>query len=702
MAEAPAPEYDRPRPFDLAGWSVQPQLNRISRGGNTHQVEPRIMQVLVILAGRAGEIVTRDELLDAVWGETIVCEDALTRAVSDLRGLLGDDPRSPKMIETIRKRGYRLIAPVRFAEAGAGRSALRPGRSRSFTLRLLIPAGALVAVFIAALLWLRRPSEGPATAPTLSGMPFTSFRGDEIHPALSPDGNLVAFAWTGEEEAGDFDIYVKQANTETPLRLTDHPSQEYFPVWSPDGSAVAFYRSGDRGGIYTVPAIGGPARRVASVRGIRGFDWSPDGTQFALSVKDSLADIYRIRLYSLENAGERWITSPSPGQGGDRDPRFSPDGRSLSFVRSDAALRDDLWLVPSDGGDERPITRSQHRIAGQDWRADGRRIVFAAAPTTEYNLWSLSVSDGRLTWLPTRGGSPLRPSLASRGRGLVFEELAMDLNVWRLDLAGGGDEENGPLIASTREDCCARFSPDGERLLFLSSRSGNREIWVCRRDGSDPRQITHFEGTWISGADWSPEGGRIGFTAFPEGYSAVYLVDPEGGAPRRLTEGRRHEEFCRWSADGRWLYFYTHRDDSWEIKHVAAKNGRVEPVLVPGCRVLHASTDGECFYYYRPPENGIWRHSLAGDGPDECVVPADRTASWSGERVADRGVYATLREGERTLLVFLDFASGETDTLVSFAEPAGSGLDVSPDGREALVDRVERSARDLILVPDFF
>jgi len=97
----------------------------------------------------------------------------------------------------------------------------------------------------------------------------------------------------------------------------------------------------------------------------------------------------------------------------------------------------------------------------------------------------------------------------------------------------------------------------------------------------------------------------------------------------------------------------------------------------------------------------VWRHSLAGGDEDVPVIPPEVTALWGGERGTDRGIYAAVAAGAgATRIVFHPYGSEEGETLALLDAPA-AGLDISPDGAEALVDRVERSARDLILVPGF-
>ena len=98
--------------ISIGRWIVEASLNRLSCDSRVIQLEPKVMQVLVCLASRPGEVIAKDELISTVWPETFVSEDVLTRSISQLRKVFGDDAREPRYIETISRRGYRLVAPV--------------------------------------------------------------------------------------------------------------------------------------------------------------------------------------------------------------------------------------------------------------------------------------------------------------------------------------------------------------------------------------------------------------------------------------------------------------------------------------------------------------------------------------------------------------------------------------------------------------
>ncbi len=98
--------------YRLGEWWVEPAANTLSRGAEEVRLEPKMMKVLNSLAERPGEVVSKRELIDEVWHTEFIAENSLTRVIADLRRALGDDARNPSHIQTIPKRGYRLIAEM--------------------------------------------------------------------------------------------------------------------------------------------------------------------------------------------------------------------------------------------------------------------------------------------------------------------------------------------------------------------------------------------------------------------------------------------------------------------------------------------------------------------------------------------------------------------------------------------------------------
>jgi DNA-binding winged helix-turn-helix (wHTH) protein len=172
--------WQHPRDFQLAEWLVQPSLDQLTSGGVVVRIRPQLMDLLVCLAARAGRTVAREELATAIWPGQFVVDSGLARCVAELRRALGDSARQPRIIETIPKRGYRLVAAVSPADVppvaergGAGPTSERadgrvaggtaalearaPAMPQLSTFDRIIARLSVVAMAVGARLWRRRP-----------------------------------------------------------------------------------------------------------------------------------------------------------------------------------------------------------------------------------------------------------------------------------------------------------------------------------------------------------------------------------------------------------------------------------------------------------------------------------------------------------------------------------------------------------------
>ena len=210
--------------------------------------------------------------------------------------------------------------PIVLTHSQESRPAARIGRTG-----IWIGALALVAiVVVVAITW--NAFRGPADAP-VQLLPLASLPGVEGAPALSPDGEVVAFAWAGDVETGPSDIYIKAVGSEALRRLTETPSDELSPAWSPDGHTIAFIRVGE--GVFTMSQLGGAERRVSAIGNLGdlgrlevGSDSRSRGNHWPLWHR-------RVVIETLER---RRVTQAPVGAG---DWRFqvSPDGTTLAFIR---------------------------------------------------------------------------------------------------------------------------------------------------------------------------------------------------------------------------------------------------------------------------------------------------------------------------------------------------------------------------------
>ncbi len=159
---------------------------------------------------------------------------------------------------------------------------------------------------------------------------------------------------------------------------------------------------------------------------------------------------------------------------------------------------------------------------------------------------------GRPEPLPSIGALGRHLTISPRGDRLVYSNFSWEGDIWQLNLSG--NEPATRLIASTADDLQPRFSPDGKRIAFLSTRSGHLAVWVADRNGTNAVELATAAAR--DAPSWSPDGQEIAYTCRIGGNAEdICAIGPAGGAPQRLTTDPARDILPSWSRDGRWIYF---------------------------------------------------------------------------------------------------------------------------------------------------
>ena len=465
-------------------------------------------------------------------------------------------------------------------DSDSGRLQAAPARVRQFTTMRLAALGfVVIAVIGSGWYWLHRQSRPEPDAP-LMVVPLTSYPGEESSPSFSPDGNQVTFSWNGEKE-DNYDIYAKLIGSPKPIRLTTDPAWDGNPAFSPDGSSIAFIRQGpgEKARVFLTTALGPPERKLAEIdqtgaltwHTTGGLAWTPDGKSLVITDRDAEDQRWGLFLLSVDSGEKRRLTY-APEERVDTDPAFSPDGRTLAFVRGAQATSDiHLLSVSRDFqpmGEPKRITFENQWSQRPAWALDGSEIVFSSGTVPNFNLFRIaSAGSGKLRRLAGCGEDGSEASISRHGHRLAYTRELTDTNIWRLEVPGTGGKTNPPVrfISSTRLDAEAQFSPDGKRIVFSSNRSGSDAIWVCDNDGSNPVQLTLSAMSALGSPRWSPDGERVAFDSNVDGQWEVYVVGVNGGKPKRLTHDPASDSAPSWSGDGKWIYFGSNLNGEYQI-----------------------------------------------------------------------------------------------------------------------------------------
>ena len=708
--------------YEFGPFRFDTGAHRLLKENTPVSLTPKSFDLLRILIENRGRAMSKSELLEALWPDSQVEEGNLAFQVSVLRKALG--PEAGSWIETVPRHGYRLIAPIVIppvesapAPAPAVDSTIHveaPDRRASrFLTRAVL---GIVALAVTGAVVFRLPRNNTTT--TVRSAPLTAFRGFEANPALSPDGNHVAFAWNGEKQ-DNFDIYVMPIPSGAPVRVTTSAAEDMSPAWSPDGHTIAFLRrlSADRAELVVVPAAGGLEHKVAETREQPWFSprrptaicWSPDGRWIAASHREAGDQSEGIYLFSLTGEKRR-LTMPPPGFHSDRMPSFSPDGRGLAFGRLPGGFVSEIYVLPLDAklqpsGQARPLTNHK-RWSGQPvWTHDGRNIlhVFGNDATKGREIRSINV------------GNPQQPaetipisdevSEIAFGRHLVYSRQIEDTNIWRAELPKNRafPVEAELFITSTWVDQTPKYSPDGKKIAFISSRSGTREVWVSNADGSDAIRVTSVNGPMTGQPSWSPDGQLITFHARLEGTLDLFAIPAAGGPPKRLTTNSWEDHYPNYSRDGRSMFFSSRRSGDLQIWKMSSEGDGAMPITTSGGAHNPAeSPDGKAVFYHLLREPGeIWRIPVQGGEPVRIAGPTQRFPV--GYTVTAEGIYygAPPHAGDQRFIRFFSFSTGQDNPVVTAKRPFHSGMSVSPDSRYILFDQYDESGSDLMMVENF-
>ncbi|HSE33174.1 MAG TPA: LpqB family beta-propeller domain-containing protein [Pyrinomonadaceae bacterium] len=592
-----------------------------------------------------------------------------------------------------------------------------PRHKRGALLTLMILLIAAAGIGFVLYKFMGQDQSKPAL-PAVRIVPFTSFQGSELHPSFSPDGDQIAFAWNGEK-GDNYDLYVKRNDSGSPpLRLTTNPADDLYPAWSPDGHHIAFVRqSGSEMGIFLVPALGGPERMLYSGTSAfftlfehgNGLSWSPDGESLGFSGRDSPSEPNSIFLLSVESLEKRKITSPPVGFLGDSTPAFSPDGKTLAFMRrSSVGTGGHIYVLPTSGNGSEPkllaidnsaqISMTTRSLA---WTMDSREIVFAQSG----GLWRVLASGGIPALLEGSVENTVSLAISHQGNRLAFSQAVADTNIWQVELRGPMGKRGNPtnLISSTRTESSPQFSPDGKRIAFASSRAGGSNIWISDSEGLNSIQLTYLPGpTDVGSPRWSPDGQQIAFHSTASGNRDIYVLGAEGGKPRLLTEDNAEDVRPSWSRDGEWIYFGSNRTGDWQVWKAPAKGGQAIQVTRHGGREAFESLDGKFVYYSKDSAiPGIWRITATG-GEEIRVLDEGVQGFWA---LLDVGIYfVNTKARPRPTIEFFNFATGQTTRITAIEkelELVFPSLSISPDGRKILYVQVDRRESDIMLMENF-
>jgi DNA-binding winged helix-turn-helix (wHTH) protein/Tol biopolymer transport system component len=679
------------RRFRFGNFELHLDARELLRDGRPVRIQPQPYRVLELLVLRAGEVVSRDELRERIWDAATYVEfdQGLNYCIRQIRFVLGDSAATPVFVETLKKRGYRFMAPVEIvgvaALADVGGAVIdvaipdpATGEIQAQTLQERLPVGrrfrvspyavigAVVVAIGAGLALIRQPT---AARGSVAYAQLTSFSDAAFEPALSPDGRMLAFL-VGNDMNFPFpaEVFTKMLPDGEPIQRTHDSVLKYGVAFSRDGSEITYTAADTTHGWTTrsLPVLGGESRLLLS--NAAGLSWLDAHHALFSAIKTGL----HMELVTATDRREnlRSVYLPEHERAMAHYGLASPDRTSALVVEMGpnggwARCR----LVPFDGSSAGKAIGPDGPCLSTAWSPDGRWMYFTSVIGGASHLWRQRFPSGEPEQITSGPAQDRGVAVSPDGRSIVTSLGIQESGVW-LHSADGERLVSAEGYASELS-----FSRDG-RFLFYGLRhavtDSIREVWVTDLTSGTSEPLV--QGFFVTSYDVSPDDQWIVFGARPpSGPSEIWLASRNHETPpQRLTSAGEDQPMFGFGGDIVFRQSDGHSNHLFVMSADATQRRQVLPSPIIELRgmspdrqwvLLNAAVNNE-------PENMAEFAVPIASGARRRICPAICGVSWSPD-------------GTRMYMKLL----GIPDTAIVMPVPRGESLPaLPPQGIAAIAD----------------
>lgn len=546
----------------------------LRKAGVRVRIQAQPFRILAMLLDRPGEVVTRDEIQQRLWGNDVIVDfdHSLGSAINKIREALGDSAENPRFIETLARRGYRFIAPV-IAPVSAtpvpegSRSDSDsptipyvaqepPEHGRSWLPWFIAAFCAALAIGLGAWMWLRNTDlHKPLriSQVTFSGKVFPGEPLQENFAATATDGSRIYFQQFENGQTVLAQALIANGEIST-LTVPSEISAPSLGNISADESELLLRNDllpeADQP-LWIIPTIGGTARNFSNTTG-HDATWMPDGKHILYAAGTDL-------FVANDSGTEPKKFAALPGRAFWL--RWSPDGKLLRFTLVNPLNHaTSLWQISSTGKNLHPLLPKWSNPASEccgSWTSDGKFFVFQSHHNGANNIWALQKRAFLDRWLPvtpvqiTNGPlSYLAPITSKTGTRIFFIGLDTRSLLLKYDRAS---QQFIPYGKALNAAALVDFSRGGSSVAWINPKDDS--LWCSRTDGTQRLQLTAppFE---VFMMHWSPDGRRIVLMGREPGKLwRIYIVDAQGEDILPVLNETRNEADPDWSPDGKSLVF---------------------------------------------------------------------------------------------------------------------------------------------------
>lgn len=716
---------DQPHNFiSFAEFELDTVHRRLLRNGEIVSLHAKAFDLLVFLTHHQGRIVTKEEILNAIWENQFVEESNLVVQISNLRKILGETKNSPRFLVTIPGKGYKFVADVdentliiethSVSELTIEHEEFNPSNlalsaNRNFNLKWIAAIG-LTILAIAGIGWFWNKNEQSTNSNKQVKLSKLTTSGKIMNATMSPDGKFAVFAQ--KEDDGE-SLWLRQLETGSETRVATPQPLEYVGLTiSPDNQfiyASTFSKNEIDPLIYKIPLIGGVPQQIPNATSGASISISPDGKRFAFTTSnnreketlfgvsdiDGLNSRFLIRAKHDRRYFEMFKSSPVA---------WSPDGAEVAVAvldKTENGAHASILMVNPNDGSERYLTEKRWKSVSNPTWLDADRLAFIATENDDLanQVWVISKITGEAKqitnqlqnyiWLAANNGKILAVQINafSSLRIADFNETEKTLKIREIFTASDYIDE-------------IDWSKNGD-IVYASRESGKSELWQRKNDGSNAKQLT-FDANVKYGLTVSPADGKLIFAAKQNNKRGIWQTDEDGKNLRQLSEG--NDQLPDVSNDGKIVF---HRGIGYaEGVFMTSPNDNNTRMIREKCYFPAISPDGTktACYFMDWEDNRKWRIALVANDSGTLIRKINLPISIYERQIRwhSSGKYLTqiFSEGENLKLILFPTDDGEAKIIDGLGKGSSNLPEWSPDGKQFLYPLINET-QDAVLLTDF-
>lgn len=591
------------QPLRVGEWCYLPAQDKLVKLDNqgdvieTAELDNLCQKAMNYLLANAGRLITRDELLNDVWGVRDVSDGRISRVIRVLRVTLGDDTKEPRYIETIPKRGFRFIAPIEVFEMKA--TAPEPVMPESTAIvqaeivstveqqsdlvqkptnkkRVVLVLVLAILLSIAAVAGYQLTQDGDTTRYSRF-TPLSSLPGSEQFVDATGDGKYLVYVYRPANSPEEQLILQQRNNGRKTQLMKVNGELLSGPQFSPDGLSIVYQRQVFGQSCEIRQLTLDEERRVVlkdqvltlcNKKNFRSrMSWSPDGKYLVYQDFQEDSQNIALMLYPFSGGKVERLTLPPATSRGDILAVFASDSDHLAFVRDVAQSTGQIWMMSLTEREPKMLYQPKDRYpAGLAWIEQDTKLLFPGArhQINQLDVRTLQVSARVIADAPAR-------DLVTINDGTLIGSVGENWQV-RLTKAfnplipGANLEKRAEELLS---DSMLEINPiSGKPDAFVSRRSGLQTVYLRYSDGTHLKLAEFASDFFISEFDYSSDGERL-----LVGHANNLWVLEAGKEPIRINKSGDRVGLASWAADSKTVYFFISRQGHWLLQSFKLDNG---------------------------------------------------------------------------------------------------------------------------------